>query len=355
MPAEIAEWFGKTNEAPKPKPRAKLSREARQKIKAETPTRSTREEIDAERRHNALRPYNPSPIHPDEEWFRHYNWREKRAKVLQALAAAGTGSTGIANFVNCGAECVIEYNTEDKRYRLRGSYCHNRHCEPCQKAKATLLRVNLKDRLENHTKLHCRFITLTLRHDLSTPLLEQIKKLYSCYKRLRQTPLWKRSQKGGAAMLEVKWSAKSGWHPHLHIVSEGDYMNVKSLSAVWYEITAGSYIVDIRSLDTSKDVAFYVAKYVTKGTNNEVWECQDAAVEWVIATKGVRSCATFGSWRGFKLLAKPASKGEWKAIASLRVVAAAARNAQEWAILMLLNLEECFQYNPHKPRPHQKE
>lgn len=290
------------------------------------------------------------PINPDEEWFRHFFWKDKRKRVRIALASSGTGPRQLENFDNCGSECVIEWSDAEQRYRLRGSYCHSRHCEPCCKAKANLLAANLRDRLNTRKDKSFRFVTLTLLHSI-TPLNEQIARLYSCWRRLRQTPLWKKSQQGGAAMLEVKWNPKSRkWHPHLHIVAEGGYLNSRELSQAWLKITGDSMIVDIRRLDKTKDVAFYVAKYVTKGTNREVWEDDNAAIEWVTSTKGVRTCATFGNWRGFKLLAKPKDSGGWVAVALLRSVAAKARAGEVHSINLLLILEDSFQYNPGKPR-----
>jgi hypothetical protein len=274
---------------------------------------------------------------------------------MRYLPMAGTGRRAMENFANCGADCVIEYCTEEKRYRLRASYCHCRHCEPCMKAKASLLAANLKEKLEENAPWRYRFITLTLR-STPTPLTDQIKRLYQSYKKLRATKLWKNSQTGGAAMLEVKWHAATRtWHPHLHIVSEGTYLNSRDLSQTWHEITGDSYIVDIRRLQHAKDAAFYVAKYVSKGTNNEVWDDQQAAIEWICAMRGVRTAATFGKWRGYKLLKKPEQKGVWKAVDLLRHVCSRARQGDEIAIRFLEGLRESFQYDPHKQRRSHKQ
>lgn len=290
------------------------------------------------------------PATPEETWFRHHHWRDKRLKVYRALSSIGSSQKQLDNFDNCGAECVVEFHKEENRYRLRGSYCHSRHCEPCMKAKSNLLAANLRERLKDAATHQYRFLTLTLRHS-QAPLCDQIKHLYTSFKKLRNSKLWKRSQRGGAAMLEVKWNPKTRkWHPHLHVVAEGNYIGKADLSEAWNKATGGSFIVDIRRLDKTKDVAFYVAKYVTKGTNSEVWEDSEAAAEWVTATKGVRTCATYGSWRGYKLLAKPPAKPGWSAVGLLRHVVQAAYRAEHWALHMLNALEDSFQYNPGKPR-----
>lgn len=291
------------------------------------------------------------PITPDEEWFRHHCWKEKRAKVLAALAAAGTSTRALGAFTNCGAECVVEWSESEKRYRIRGSYCHSRHCAPCMRSKASLLAKNLKAKLDERPNELYRFVTLTLKHS-DTPLLDQIKRLYASFTKLRGYDCWKRSQRGGAACLEVKWDPETKqWHPHLHVICQGGYLCKETLSAAWHRATGDSFIVDIRRLDARKDAAYYVAKYVTKGTNDDVWDHADAAAEFITATRGLRTCATFGCWRGYKLLDKPATATDWRPLYNFGDLARQARAGVEHAIAVLEALRETFQYDPHRKRP----
>jgi hypothetical protein len=291
-------------------------------------------------------------ISEDEEWFRHFNWREKRIRVRQALVDAGTGQNAMTAFDNCGSDCQVEYSETEGRYRVMACYCHNRHCEPCMKAKSALITNNLRTILKSRPDARFRFITLTLKHS-DAPLRQQIKRLYSCYKELRRDKDWKTSQKGGAATLEIKWNplAKK-WHPHLHIISEGDYLSTYALSNTWKRITGDSHVVDIRLISKDKDVAYYVGKYVTKGTNAEVWDDPAVAKEWVQAVKGVRMCATFGNWRGIKLLNKEKEvPGTWKHIASLASLVRRANAGEVAATQLLIVLTETQQYNPNRKRP----
>lgn len=290
------------------------------------------------------------PALSEEIEFRHKFWQDKRAKVVAALEAAGTGGRQMENFRNCGAEAIVERDTETGKLRIRASYCKSRHCEPCMRAKSALITGNLRDALSDRKHRSHRFITLTLKHS-SAPLAGQIKRLYASYKKLRQDKAWKRSQAGGAATLEVKWSPDSKmWHPHLHIISEGTYLPTAQLSNIWKAITGDSFIVDIRVISAEKDVAYYVGKYVTKGTNAEVYDDPQAAVEWIKAIKGVRMCATFGTWRGLKLLKKPKDSGTWKPVAQLAVIVRRAAAGDVESLNVLRELHESNQYNPHKPR-----
>jgi Replication protein len=238
----------------------------------------------------------------------------------------------------CGSCCTVEWSEELGKYRLRANYCKCRHCEPCMRSKANLMAANLRSRLEVKPNGRYRFITLTLKHS-HTPLRAQITRLYSSFKALRATKFWSRSQSGGAIILEVKWSPESKtWHPHLHIISEGNYVDKRDLSAAWHAVTGDSMIVDIRQLTAGKDAAHYLCKYVCKGTSNAVWADTSAAQEWISATKGLRVSGTFGSWRGYKLLARPAKVTDWVPVKSLNtlIALAAAGSIADQRIIELL-------------------
>lgn len=253
----------------------------------------------------------PQPATKWETSFRHSHWKAKREKVYNALERSGVNVNSLVRYRECGSNAVVEWCEEEKRHRVSCDTCKSRHCEPCQRARAGKMAANLRDRLEQEADGRYRFITLTIKHS-DTPLAVQIQKLFKWFRKLRGTRLWKDSQRGGASILEVKWIEKTRrWHPHLHVVAEGGFMDQGDLRAAWLTITGDSTIVDIRKLDSAKDASYYVAKYVTKGTSNEVWNDVDASAEWITAIKGVRICGTFGTWRGYRLMASKPPGGIW--------------------------------------------
>lgn len=291
-----------------------------------------------------------APAHQEETIFRHSAWRQKRQLVRTALAEVNTNANALERFDQCGSECVVEICPDDQTLRVRANYCRNRHCQPCNQAKANRLAANLRNRLQSQPHGRYRFITLTLRHT-DTPLAHQIKRLYTSFAKLRKEKIWKRTQRGGAAILEVKWQPDTRkWHPHLHVIAEGDFVRQADLSNAWLTITGDSHVVDIRALKESKDAAFYIAKYVSKGTNDAVWIDPDARQEWIVATKSVRSAATFGTWRGFKLLAVNADTKEWKPLGTLYRIVQDAREGKKWAQAILARLNEEVKFNPNRPR-----
>ena len=261
----------------------------------------------------------------------------------QHLNDAGASRSCLDAWDNCGAECTIEWSEELQQHRLRATYCHNRHCLPCHNQKAGLIAQNLRDKLAErkaHEKHRFRFITLTIRHS-DDPLADQLKFLNDSFTKLRRSKLWRETQDGGCSMLEVNYhpggmrtrddgsvyQSPKGWHPHLHLVVYGRFIRQGDLSALWCKITGGSFKVDVRVIGSDKDAVHYVTKYIAKGCPDVVWQHADAAQEWIAATRGVRSCATFGTWRGFaltKLSAKQRAK-DWQPIALLLRVQAAAR------------------------------
>ena len=280
--------------------------------------------------------YTIPPASPAEIAFRHTAWAARRGKVRAALCRTGIRDFALNRFDECGSCCSVEWSETLQKHRVRANYCRCRHCEPCMRAKANRLAANLKARLMQEPAGRYRFITLTLRHS-DAPLRDQIRRLYASFRKLRHSKTWKLTQRGGALALEVKWQASTRrWHPHLHVISEGDFLDKDRLSTAWHAATGDSFVIDIRMLHDAKEAAFYVAKYVTKGTSADVWNDTTAATEWIISTKGVRVCATFGTWRGYKLTAMPQDATDWVPVATLNSLHERAAAGEEHARRLLL-------------------
>ena len=246
-------------------------------------------------------------------------------------------------FAECGAQCQVEWSETLKKHRTRGQFCHDRHCEPCQRSRAARIRQNLQKHLTEQSNCSTRFITLTLKHN-DQPLKKQIKRLYDAWKKLRKTTLWNDSQSGGCFMLEVKLEkcddqkTRPRWHPHLHVISQGEWISQSDLRAAWYEITGDSFVVDVRFVKAEKDIAGYVTKYITKGTEAAVWWRDDTAAEWIDASRGVRQCATFGNWRGFRLTAPLDDPGDWVFVDTLTNMVRRSRSGEQIAFDQLMSL-----------------
>lgn len=288
------------------------------------------------------------PASRAETTFRHSGWENTRRKVTRALERAGASDLVLHNWHHCGSHALVEWSEKAQRYRIRANYCRNRHCQPCMRAKANKIARNLEARLSAGRDQEYRFVTLTLAHT-DQPLADQIRRLYASFRRVRSRDLWKRTQRGGAFMLEVKRS-KTGWHPHLHIVTSGSFINQRALSELWREVTGDSFIVDVRKVRSAHDAAYYVSKYITKGTSADVWDDEDAAQEWITASKGVRTCSTFGSWRGESLLKCIDPHDDWRAIVSFNQLIDDVRARRDGSELLLDELLK-MRDDARAPRP----
>jgi hypothetical protein len=324
-------------------------------------TRQRRPSAEQERKERREARYHEHLLPPaseQEQHFRHGHWNARRQRLRTTLQSTGASAHALNRWDACGGQCHVEYSPSREKYRLSANYCKSRHCEPCMRAKANLIARNLREKLDQERKdrtnrdtIGIRFITLTLKHS-TDPLSAQIKRLTASFKKLRNTPEWKRSQDGGAATLEVKYSP-TGWHVHYHIVAAGQFLSAQMLSNLWNQCTGDSYIVDIRALNQVADACHYVSKYITKGTNAAVWENADAAQEWIAASKGLRTINTFGTWRGYRLTKPDPGVMDWQSIRTLHDLITAAQAGELAAQGLLLHLRPpgTSDAEPHNPPP----
>ena len=164
-----------------------------------------------------------------------------------------------------------------------------------------------------------RFITLTLRIN-DAPLGEQVTRLLKCFTRLRRRVLWSKSQRGGVAFLELKRRPYNHtWHPHIHIIAEGVFIEKRDLSKAWHEITGDSFIVKIQECDSSAKAAYYAAKYSGKAVHNGVENDPEMLDEAIEALKGRRLHTCFGDWN-MPDASDDVYPDEWRAVGTLRSV-----------------------------------
>lgn len=234
-----------------------------------------------------------------EEVFRHGHWAPLRRKVLQAMLAAGIHGNRVESFVACGATCCVYFSSVSGEVRLQGSSCHDRFCQPCSAARGRLLCQAIRGRIPPNVRL--RFLTLTLRHS-SIPLADQLQRLRDAFTTLRNRKWWKDRVRGGVATLEVKVGEDGQWHPHLHMILQGEFMAKHELKKIWLAITGDSYILSIKCVTNSshaqQDLSKYLCKYITKPAGLDVYTDQAKLMEYILAMRGQRILNFLGEWRG---------------------------------------------------------
>lgn len=231
--------------------------------------------------------------------FRHSGWQATRCRIYAAMQDACVSGNRLQRFMTCGEHVHLAVNPRDTTHvKLCGSYCHDRFCVPCAKARSFHLAATLIDLLGD-TK--ARFITLTLR-STDQPLRAQLHRLYHSFRLLRRSKLWRKTTKGSVAFTEVTYNSNLHmWHPHIHIIQTGLYIAKTVLSRTWESITGDSNIVQINAIRRKADIAKYVTKYVTKPLHFLAELDPAALCEAIQAFRGTRLCTTTGCFRGAPL------------------------------------------------------
>jgi len=268
--------------------------------------------------------------------FRHEGWRSRREKVFAAFQRTNQVQARIAAFSNCGRECYVLQNTQTpEEYRLAASCCHDRFCLPCGSTRSRTITANLMAYAAGQP---CRFVTLTLRTN-DRPLDVQLDRLYEAFKTLRKSALWKNTQTGGIAFLELKRDkAGERWHPHFHILTQGKFLPQVELSKLWKVITTDSHIVDVRLVRDLSKATEYVTKYASKPMDSTVFERTESLDEAIVALKHRRLMMTFGNWKGLKATETPTAAA-WTRLDTLdNMLFTAATGCKETARILALVL-----------------
>jgi len=222
------------------------------------------------------------------------------------------------NFRCCHTVAAFLRHKETGHIRIGSNSCKLRWCPLCARTKKSIIAANTTDWLKEKKKP--KFITLTLAHT-DTPLSDQIDRLYNSFRKLREKPIWKKKIRGGIWFFQIK-KAEDGihWHPHLHIVSHGDFIDKFELSAIWKGITNDSKIVDVRKIEKTSTAAKYVARYASMPVDLDKTSDEDL-LSVAVALSGRRIVGTFGSARKLQLSIKPpADKESWQHLRSFNDV-----------------------------------
>ena len=307
---------------------------AEQALAADIRSVSSRLEAPESKAHDRLfRPGRSIELeHRPSVLFRHSGWERDRKRMGEAFGRTDQPDHRIEAFKDCGYGAYVLRSVDDpSRYRVAGSCCHDRFCLPCATERSCVIAGNVAELIQ--TK-EVRFLTLTIKTS-TEPLSESLTKLYRSFQALRRRAFWKRAVRGGVAFLELKYSGKAErWHPHLHCLIEGTWLDQKLLKRAWYAITTDSFVVDIRRPPNVTSVVRYVTKYASKPFDRSFTPQPHLLDEAIVALKGRKLCVTFGTWRGL-LLTKQPEDGCWEHVASLDVVIANAAHGDAECIAIM--------------------
>ena len=238
----------------------------------------------------------------------HSPFRRTRDRTIAALmeATQDTGSADwdaeqahadktAAKLCNCGRHAAIFQDPKDGHLIQSQARCKNRLCPRCNSIRSAQLQQNIESHLSRLNSP--RMLTLTLDHS-QNPLKEQIKHLYESFKRLRRSKQYKAKITGGVAVCEITHNNATGeWHPHLHVLVDGEYWKHEAIKNAWEIASQGSTIVDIKMIHDRSKAGRYVAKYVAKIGDVDGIPASKIP-ELAVALHGLRMVQTSGTLYG---------------------------------------------------------
>lgn len=281
---------------------------------------------------------------PEEE-IRHGDWMTKRGKIEKSMGRLHWPSARVDRFRNCGSGCTVWIHQDSGDVKTRAYYCHDRNCDPCARARAGLIKRNVEDQLATGTYLH---VTLTLK-STSAPLRAEIQRLYAGFRKMRATVEFKKWTDGGAAFFEETYNKETDqFHPHLHCVLNGNFIPFEKLKSLWLKCTGDSDHVFVRQIKSAHDAACEVAKYASKPLHASNFHHENVIDEVMCATKSLRLCTTWGTWRGYQLTKKLKIEDApgWTFVGSLDSIATLAVRGEPFAV----RIWEAIKWKSRRPK-----
>lgn len=225
----------------------------------------------------------------------HRRWLEQRQQTIDALESSEE-KRHHARARRLDGCCFSPsmHMRPDGTPALRLHCCRDRLCPRCQVSRGVSIALRIQTQIASFNAV--RFATLTLKHE-ERPLGESIDALHAAFRRLRKQDRWKQKVERGIYVLQVTRNpATATWHPHLHLIIDGDFYDQRALSKDWEKASGTSCIVDIRAVHDKQRCARYVADYVSKPNNVKKWTT-GAIREFSDAMSGRRLVHRFGDKR----------------------------------------------------------
>lgn len=254
-----------------------------------------------------LQQHNPSACQaswlPDQTALQevlHERHHAARSQIIGAFAESyhKRHRTWAANMAACSNGARIYVDPDAGKVRPWLSRCRNRMCPFCATRRSQQVAADILHAIE--TMPRPRTIILTVRSN-DRPLGDQLRRLRSDFATLRRRSLWRRSVTAGLYTLEVTLNQKTGqWHPHLHIIYQGEYIHQKALRALWNQVTGDSDIVWIEEVRDRAGAAQELAKYVGKPQRVKDWTPTQIRT-YADAVNGARMYQAFAGLHGVKL------------------------------------------------------
>jgi len=281
------------------------------------------------------------------------DFRKVSARAQTALAIANVYTPDSAStFLECGlAPRIVEVTLPDGSSKLeqRLNACRSRHCPYCRAKAMSTLRNTISAEIADYK--WPTFLTLSVRHNEADPLEDLIELLYSSWTKLLRSQVME-GVRAGIKVVEIKRTA-NGWHPHLHIIMDSEWIPHKLLQAAWIKATGGSSQVNVTRIKSTAKATEYVAGYVAKAGVALDFRHE---VQQMKALKGRKLIAGFRESRHVHFTANEsatasepeAERPNEKDLGSLASLLSQARSGIDSARIIITRL---YGYDPFAPPP----
>ncbi len=207
---------------------------------------------------------DPSCTHLESQDYAMCGEGNYRSHIISALTFLGRSRKSITRYAECCLTALVSRNVKTKKLRIQFETCGSRYCPNCSYRYRRDLAERIIKRIGIVKPKVWRFLTLTIR-STDEPLGEQLDNLRTSFRRLRQTVLWLSTQLLGYAVIEITFNEMTQkWHPHLHVLTRGIYLDQRKLSEQWKKCSRGSDIVDVRMIRNGRHAVNYICKYLGK-------------------------------------------------------------------------------------------
>lgn len=227
----------------------------------------------------------------------HGQHEQERQHVIKSFRGDSRLNRRSARMQDCGSHGRLYLEGTPPKVRIWIHRCGDRLCPLCavfRQAKVEERVLAALNRIENP-----RHVTLTLQTFPGGSLKAALTHLRESFRRLRRNADWVSRVQGGIYSVEVTRNPKDGrWHPHLHIITSGEFFPQRLLSACWEVASRGSQVLWVCKAD--RHHARYLAKYIGKPERLQDWP-ENAIREYAKEISSVRMIQTFGELHGTPL------------------------------------------------------
>lgn len=227
------------------------------------------------------------------------HWTE-RHKVITALSGSPLPShqKWSDRMARCGNHASFFMDPAAGKVRPWLSRCAHRLCPFCARARSAHVAEQLYKVMVQMSRP--RLLVLTVKSD-DSDLTDQLANLRFWFRKLRKRKLWRSKVKGGCYVVEVTLNKDTGqWHPHIHVIFDGDYLPQQLLRTLWHEITGDSEIVWLQEVTDRDGMSRELSKYIGKPQRLSTLTATQIN-DYATAIHGNRMVQSFGNTYGIEV------------------------------------------------------